>query len=230
MIHYHGTPLSPIARLYEMAGRNFCVSYAAPADLQRCHEIGQSVMLDNGAFTFWRQNIATSPEWWTRYAEWVRPWLDHPTTWCVIPDVIDGTEEDNDRLIYGWPRDLYSQSAPVWHMHESLDRLKYLTAAWDRVCIGSSGTYADPKSNPWKYRMDEVFNAIAPNGPPPCWIHMLRAMQQACEGDWPFASADSTNAAQNHHRHESPVHIAQKWDAMNPPPRWTPREQLELVA
>ncbi len=51
MIHYHGTPITPKERLYELAGRHFCVSYAAPGDLRRCHELGQSVMLDNGAFS-----------------------------------------------------------------------------------------------------------------------------------------------------------------------------------
>lgn len=216
---------------YEMGGRNFCVSYAAPNDIERAHEVGQSVMLDNGAFTFWRKGVSTSPEWWSRYAAWVEPWLDYPTTWCVIPDVIGGTEEENDRLIFSWRRRMFKQSAPVWHMHESLERLQYLANAWDRVCIGSSGKYADPKSNAWKYRMDEAWNFLLPDGGgTPYAVHMLRAMQQACEGDWPFASADSTNAAQNHHRHESPVHIAQKWDAMNPPARWVPREQMELAA
>ena len=48
MIHYHGTPITPIAALYELAGRNFCVSHAAPADVARVHMIWQTVMLDNG--------------------------------------------------------------------------------------------------------------------------------------------------------------------------------------
>jgi len=229
MLHYHGTPLSPISKLYEMAGRNFCVSYAHPADLKRCHEIGQSVMLDNGAFTFWRQGRETSPEWWGGYAKWVEPWLDFPTTWAVIPDVIGGTEEENDRLLISWPRHLFNQSAPVWHMHESLERLKSLCVGWSRVCVGSSGEYADPSSSRWAYRMDEAFNALCPTGgKPPAWVHMLRAMDQACTGQWPFASADSTNVAQNHHRHSSPVRIAQKWDAIQPPARWEPSHQLEL--
>ena len=51
MIHYHGTPISPVSALYEIAGRHFCVSHQAPQDVQRAHMIGQSVMLDNGAFT-----------------------------------------------------------------------------------------------------------------------------------------------------------------------------------
>jgi hypothetical protein len=54
MIHYHGTPISPISALLEMHGRHFCVSHAAPDDVARCHQIGQSVMLDNGAFSAWK--------------------------------------------------------------------------------------------------------------------------------------------------------------------------------
>lgn len=30
MIRYHGTPISPVAALVEMAGRHFCVSFARP--------------------------------------------------------------------------------------------------------------------------------------------------------------------------------------------------------
>lgn len=47
-IHYHGTPITPRAVLDTLAGRHFCVSFAAPADVKHCHAIGQSVMLDNG--------------------------------------------------------------------------------------------------------------------------------------------------------------------------------------
>jgi hypothetical protein len=42
-MHYHGTPITPITALYELAGRNFCVSHANPQDVARCHQIGQSV-------------------------------------------------------------------------------------------------------------------------------------------------------------------------------------------
>jgi hypothetical protein len=50
MIHYHGTPITPRSVLFELAGRCFCVPYSDPRDVAICHEIGQSVMIDNGAF------------------------------------------------------------------------------------------------------------------------------------------------------------------------------------
>jgi hypothetical protein len=59
VIHYHGTPVTPRARLLELAGRCFCVSFAQPQDITACHDIGQSVMLDNGAYSFWRTGRAT---------------------------------------------------------------------------------------------------------------------------------------------------------------------------
>lgn len=229
MMHYHGTPITPQDRLLELAGRNFCVSYAAPAQVETCHRIGQSVVLDNGAFTFWRKGVATTPAWWWGYAKWAEPWLDHRTTWCVIPDVIDGTEDANDRLILKWPRSLFAQSAPVWHMHERIDRLVYLCTAWDRVCIGSSGQYATVGSPQWHRRMEQVFNRLAPNGPAP-WLHMLRGMAM-CEGPYPFASVDSTDIAQNHHREQNtPRRMADRWDSIQCPATWTFREQLELEA
>jgi hypothetical protein len=227
VLKYHGTPITPLDRLYELAGRNFCVRYGAHDQAQRCHEIGQSVMLDNGAYSFWTKGHSVD---WAGYYEWAKPWLDYQTTWAVIPDVIDGTEEENDQLIDEWYEHGLPRGAPVWHMHESLERLDALCAFHERVCIGSSGTYAVTGTNPWRHRMDEAFNLICGNGPPPVWIHMLRAMDEACSGEWPFASTDSTNVAQNHHRsHETPLKIAERWDAKQAPARWMPRSQLELV-
>src|SRR6185312_4548263 len=116
----------------------FCVSHAAPADVRRCHEIGQSVMLDNGAFSKWKQGTATN---WPAFYKWADQWLDYPTTWAVIPDVIDGGEEAQDALIDEWP--FGERGAPVWHMDESLDRLARLCDTWPKVCIGSTSVYAD---------------------------------------------------------------------------------------
>ncbi len=64
MIHYHGTPITPVGALYELAGRHFCVSHARPDDVVRCHQVGQSVMLDNGAFSKWKRDAETD---WPAY-------------------------------------------------------------------------------------------------------------------------------------------------------------------
>lgn len=47
--------------------------------------------------------------------------------------------------------------------------------------------------------MDELWNAIARRGSFIPWLHMLRGMQLS-GGAYPFASVDSTDIAQNHHR------------------------------
>jgi hypothetical protein len=75
MIHYHGTPITPYTALYELAGRHFCVSHARGEQVRVAHEIGQSVMLDNGAFSKWKRGKATD---WAAYYEWCERWLDVP--------------------------------------------------------------------------------------------------------------------------------------------------------
>lgn len=230
MIHYHGTPITPAPRLAALAGRSFCVSYAAPAQVKVCHEIGQSVMLDNGAFSFWRQGKPTD---WEGFYGWAEPWLDHWSTWAVIPDVIDGDEPSNDALIAAWP--FGYRGAPVWHMHESLDRLARLTYQWPMVCLGSSGQYAQPGSPSWSARMVDAMNvACDERGRPRCRLHMLRGLAFG-GGPYPFYSADSTNIARNHagsaNRPAQDVkRMVDAIDARQTPALWLrPAEQLSLA-
>lgn len=224
MIHYHGTPITPGIELSKLGGRNFCVSYAAPSQVGTCHEVGQSVMLDNGAFSFWRTGKATD---WRGFYAWAEPWLEHRTTWAVVPDVIDGGEAENDALVEAWP--FGDRGAPVWHMHESLGRLLRLCSDWPRVCVGSSGAFAAVRSPQWHRRMEEAMNALCGSGPAPCWLHMLRGMALS-GGPYPFASVDSTDIARNHHLpHNDARRMADRWDAIQTPARWEYREQMTLA-
>lgn len=226
MLHYHGTPITPMTALYELAGRCFCVSHAKPQDVRRVHEIGQAVMLDNGAYSQWKRGYQPN---WQAYYEWCDPWLDYPTTWAVIPDEIDAGSQMQDALLREWP--FGNKGAPVWHMDESVRRLLQLTDEWPRVCIGSTAEYAVVLSDPWCRRMDEAFDEIAKRHRRLPLIHMLRGMQ--CSGRrWPFASVDSTDVAQNHNRPQNaPRKMADRWDAMQCPGRWHVETamQLELV-
>jgi hypothetical protein len=225
MIHYHGTPITPITALYELAGRHFCVSHASPQDVDRCHQIGQSVMLDNGAFSKWKSGKETN---WTAFYDWAERWLSFPTTWAVIPDVIDGGSQLQDALLREWP--FKHRGAPVWHMDEPLHRLAKLTEEWPRVCVGSTAEYAVVLSDSWCRRIDEVFNEVAKRHRFMPWLHMLRGMQLSGR-QWPFASVDSTDIAQSHHRpHNSPRQMADRWDALQTPGAWVTRpQQMELV-
>lgn len=226
MIHYHGTPITPIAALYELAGRHFCVSHAAPADVARVHMIGQSVMLDNGAYSAWRSGKATD---WAGYYRWCDEWLDYPTTWAVIPDVIDGDEADQNALVREWPHG--RRGAPVWHMHESLDRLVELSLDWPRVCIGSSAQFAVVLSPAWEVRMDTAWSELMKHHRRTPHVHMLRGLQLS-GGRWPFASVDSTDVARNHNRPQNtPRAMAERWDAIQCPARFVARAtQLALSA
>ncbi len=221
MIHYHGTPITPRSKLLELAGRCFCVSFAHPQDVRVCHEIGQSVMLDNGAFTLWRTG---RPADWSAYYRWCERWLEYRTTWAVIPDVIEGTERENDRLLAAWP--FGDRGAPVWHLHERIDRLVRLAHEWSRVCLGSSGSYRNVGGQRWQRRMTEVLDRLCPDGPAPVWLHMLRGMKLA-GSPYPFASADSTNIARNHAGVPSlgvpprrPRAMADELDRRQCPARW----------
>lgn len=225
MIHYHGTPITPVAALYELRGRCFCVSHAASQDVRRCHEIGQSVMLDNGAFSKWKVGKETN---WLAFYAWCEEWLSYPTTWAVIPDVIDGGSQLQDALLREWPYG--HKGAPVWHMDEPLNRLLRLCDEWPRVCIGSTAEYANVLGAAWQRRMDECWDELARRHRFLPAVHMLRGMQ--CSGKrWPFASVDSTDIAQNHHRpHNSPRSMAERWDAMQTPGHWEQSiVQMELV-
>jgi hypothetical protein len=198
-----------------MAGRHFCVSHEEPRDLSACLRIGASVMMDNGAFSAWTRN--SLPDWRAFY-DWAEAHLRHPH-WAVMPDVINGGEAENDALLAECPlpREF---TAPVWHMHESLDRLARLADGWPRLCVGSSGQYRVPGSDAWGARIDEAWDMLERTGRRP-WVHMLRAMREASAGPWPFGSADSTNIARNHAGSarapaQEPEMMARRIDALNP--------------
>lgn len=218
MIHYHGTPITPQEVLFTLFGKSFCVSHARPDNVEICHRIGQSVMLDNGAFSAWKRGHEPN---WRSYYEWCDKWLDYPTTWAVIPDVIDAGSQHQDALLREWPHG--HRGAPVWHMDEPLERLLRLTNEWPRICVGSTAEYAVVMSETWIARMSDAWNLIAKHHTRTPAIHMLRGMQ--CSGGiFPFASVDSTDVAQNHNRPANNAReMADRWDAQQCPGRWKKR-------
>ena len=219
VLHFHGTPITPMTALYSLAGKCFCVSHARPDQVARVHEIGQAVMLDNGAFSKFTKGKPTD---WPSYHAWCDRWLDYPTTWAVIPDVIDAGSQEQDALIREWPHG--HKGAPVWHMDEPVDRLVRLSEAWPRVCIGSTGEFWRVLSDPWRARMDQAWNALAQAHARTPTVHMLRGMQLSGL-EWPFASVDSTDVAQNHNRPQNtPRSLADRWDASHPAPHWLGRQ------
>lgn len=195
MIHYHGGPITPeTCALRAWRGRHAFVSWAAPGQIELAASICQSFALDNGAFSLWK---AGKPVDWAAYYEWAGEWLQHPACdWAVIPDVIGGTEQENDDLLRAWPYG--HQGVPVWHLNESIDRLVRLAAAWPRVALGSAEDY--DVSTPWKClgRLAEALPAISnDDGVPLVKLHGLRMLNPKIVTNVPLASADSTNVARN---------------------------------
>lgn len=194
MIHYHGTPITPESAAAEiLQGRHAMVSFAHPDQIMLVSEVCQSFAVDNGAFTAWKQGRKVD---WSEYVGWVGEWRRHPGfDWALIPDVIDGDEKANDELLEWWP--LKRIGVPVWHLHESLERLSRLSLHYDRIAIGSSGEFATIGTLKWWSRMSEAMRCVTFDGAPGVKLHGLRMLDPQVFTRLPFASADSTNVARN---------------------------------
>jgi hypothetical protein len=196
VIHYHGGPITPAtAALRAWTGRHAFVSFARPEQLPLAAEVCQSFALDNGAFSLWR---AGTPVDWAAYYAWVAAWRRHPGfDFAVVPDVIDGSEAENDALAEAWPFARH-EGAAVWHINESVDRLIRLADNWPRVALGSSGAFDVSRQRAFLARTREVLAAICDDdGFPACRLHGLRMLNPAIFSALPLASADSTNVARN---------------------------------
>lgn len=216
MIHYHGTPITPKSALESMAGQHFCVSYFRPDNLQTCLRIGQSVMLDNGAFSCFTRKVPFDLE---GFYNWLEPILSHPH-WAVVPDVIGGDIETQREMVKTWPF-AKQYGIPVWHLGLPMSYLLELCDEWGRVCIGSSGEFWQVGSPKWAAKMDEVFNVLTNQyGSRLPWTHGLRMLGQG-EQQWPLSSADSTNVAVNHSKQLSCAGcMAKIINKQNPPTSW----------
>ena len=199
MICYHGIPLSGSGQVAAEAlcGRDTMASFYAPDQIEVAAEVCRTVVLDNGAFSAWKTGKPV--EAWEPYYAWVAHWQRHPSVgWAVIPDIIDGSERDNESLISRWPRNLVG--IPVWHLHEPLQRLKFMITRpiFPAVAIGSSGQYAEAGTKKWWGRIAEVMAAVCDvDGYPKKPLHGLRMLDPTILAHLPLASADSTNVARN---------------------------------
>jgi len=196
MIHYHGSPLGgnnqDKVRFYH--GRHALVPFSYPDDIGVVADVCKSFVLDNGAFTVWKKGEVFD---FDGYYDFVKEWYLHPGfEWALAPDIIDGSEEENDELLERIPDDLKKYMVPVWHMHESLERFERLCNTNKCVAIGSSGEYPSPGAKVWWVRIADAMNKICDNqGRPPCKLHGLRMLNPKIFTKLPLSSADSTNAA-----------------------------------
>jgi hypothetical protein len=197
MIHYHGLPITPatVADKAIQAGHAF-VSFAHPDQLGVAIEVCQSFAIDNGAFSAWRSGNPVKD--WSAFYDWALNVKKVPSCdFAVIPDVIDGTESDNDELLKDCPLPNWF-GAPVWHLHESLERLEQLANNYVRVCFGSSGDFSVVGTEKWWSRIGQAMRVICDDqGRPICKLHGLRMLDPEVFTKLPFASADSTNIGRN---------------------------------
>ena len=242
MIHYHGLPITPeTAAVQALTGGHAFISYRHAGQLATAVSVCQSFAIDNGAFSAWRAGNPVQD--WQPYYDWAARCQRIPSCdFAVIPDVIDGTEADNDALLNEWPLPHWF-GAPVWHMHESLERLDRLVTDWPRVCLGSSGAFATIGTGQWWQRIGQAMRVICnDDGQPKAKLHGLRMLDPAIFSRLPFASADSTNIARN-------IGIDSAWkgtyqpstkearaavmrgriESMNAPPAWVFNPQVELL-
>jgi hypothetical protein len=198
MIPYHGTPCGAtredVARF--LKNRHALISFYRPEDIGTAAEVCQSFCVDNGAFSAWKNKETIC---WEGYYDFVRTWYRHPAfDFAFIPDVIDGTECDNNELVHQWPLELRFIGVAVWHMHESIDRLRWLCEKFERVALGSSGDYATVGTQKWWNRMSEAMRGCCDDlGRPLAKLHGLRMLDPDVFTRLPLASADSTNAVRN---------------------------------
>ncbi len=208
MIHYHGGPITPeTTALRAWQGRHAFVSFLHPEQIKLAASVCQSFALDNVAFTACKAHQAVH---WDLYYEWCADWLRHPACdWAVIPDVIEGSEADNDALVREWP--LGFSGVPVWHLNESVERLVRLASDWPRVALGSAVEYDVKRPSKCLARLADVLPAVSDSqGRPLVKLHGLRMLNPAITSKVPLASADSTNVARN-------VNLDVTWRGNYPP-------------
>lgn len=211
MIHYHGLPITPATAALEAVKQGHAfVSFRHPQQLSVAIECCQSFAIDNGAFSAWKSGQPVKD--WSDFYAFAGDCIKYPhCDWIVIPDVIDGSEGDNDALLRDFPLPR-SYSVPVYHMHESLARLERLASDYQRISIGSSGQFAEIGTNDWWGRMNSIMSVVCDTeGRPLVKMHGLRMLNPAIFSKLPLSSADSTNIARN-------IGIDQAWRGTYTPP------------
>lgn len=219
MTPYHGLPVTPdtAAVAAVQAGHAF-VSFRHSGQLGVAVAVCKSFAIDNGAFSAWKAGEPVQD--WRPFYDWAAQCKLIPSCdFAVIPDVIDGGEAENDALLAEWPLPVWF-GAPVWHMHESLDRLERLAAKYPRVCIGSSGEFATIGTTAWWGQIARAMRVVCDDeGRPLCKLHGLRMLNPEIFTRLPFSSADSTNIGRN-------IGIDQAWRGTYSPPTKEARAQV----
>jgi hypothetical protein len=123
--------------------------------------------------------------------------FEHPEQIEACAEICQSIVLDNGAFS-AWKSLNGSQSVPVYHMHESLDRLEMLVRNFPRVALGSSGEFAKIGTDLWWTRMAEMMDvACDVEGFPRSKLHGLRMLDPGVFSRLPLSSADSCNVARN---------------------------------
>lgn len=230
----HGTPVTPKRLLADLKGSSFCVSFAYPEqsrDVVPLLDPHGILVLDNGAFTIWnakrkaaetgepvklpkRLRFSSLEEY--RLAFW--RWAEFHQSGCpnavaVIPDVIEGTAEQNlmeasYALRAGYAR-YPERTMFIWHMDEPLSQLKLAARLFNFIGIGSCAEFdvtgTTEQRAAYMARLKHAgacLDWVRLNTGRSPWVHLMRGLgvyHKALR----FASADSANVAMNHCRHRA---------------------------
>lgn len=215
-----GTPVTNREEFNKLSNVSFCVSFynrvRLGPQLEDCIRIvnassDQILVVDNGAFSAHMAGANLDEAYWEQFALWASNIMALcPSAVVVIPDVIGGSESQNDELS-DWFFQMcetkcirldVERTMAVWHLHESMERLWDLAGTHRYVAFGSSGEYVDASSPLWRDRILQAFDTVNSRAEtfdePRCWIHMMRFQSELKNFD--FDSSDSTNFARNAHR------------------------------
>ena len=199
MIKYHGTPVggTKLDALKFLDGRNALISFATKGHIAEVLECCDSFCLDNGAFTIWKTTGGSIDV--DGYMKWVEHYQKHPSfDFALIPDVIMGTEVENNSLLDEWDDKL--TGVPVFHLGESVDRFLMLSEKYSKVAFGSTDKWAKNGSRAWWVDMANFMdNIVDADGNLPCKVHGLRMLDPKLFQYLPLHSGDSTNAVVNGH-------------------------------
>jgi hypothetical protein len=168
------------------------------------------LLLDNGAFTTWKQG-ETFDE--AGFWDWANETMSSvPQAVAVIPDVIGGNEEDNwmaaARAVRGRLAQYPERCMYIWHTNDSQAMLKKACLLFNFVGIGSCAEHDIQRQ--WRafYERIREANAVIEYvdqfyGRRP-WVHVMRGLGKASQFAR-FDSADSSNLARNHWRSKGTI-------------------------
>ncbi len=192
MIHYLCSPIYP-RTLFDkvMPGRNALVSYYRNDQINLCEKVCNSILIDNGAYSYWNKGIIKNN--WDNFYKWLET---HPKrAGFFIPDNIEGDPRINDFFIKECP---FKDGIPVFHSHDNLDKLEWIISDFKYMAISSSYEKGIPNIELLQKLHNMMKIICDKDGYPKVKVHYLGSFNQNILGRYPFYSCDSSEFNRDH--------------------------------